>query len=90
MYKRQVPYGSVPRTVHASVGVGVLVVDVPPGAVVDVRANTSIGSVTYGSSGQAAFEAPTGPVTAFGVPRPQLVVDAQVGIGQIRLERGGA
>ena len=86
----RVPYGSVPRTVHASIGVGMLVVDVPPGAVVDVKANTSIGSVTYGSSGQAAFEIPTGPVTAFGIPRPQLVVDAQVGIGQIRLERGGS
>lgn len=86
----RVPFGPAPLTVHASVGVGVLVIDVPHGAVVDVKASTSIGSVTYGSSGPAAFATPTGPVTAFGVPRPQLVVDAQVGIGQIRLERDGS
>ena len=80
--------GPVTRTVVASVGVGTLVVDVPPGAAVDVRANTSIGSVDYGASGPASFATPTGPVSIFGTPRPQLVVDAQVGIGQIRLERG--
>jgi hypothetical protein len=73
----------------ASVGVGQLVVDVPAGAVVDVRANASIGSVDYGASGPASFATPTGPATVFGTPRPQLVVDAQVGIGQIRLLRGG-
>jgi len=86
----RVPFGSAPRTVTASVGVGVLVIDVPPGAVVDVRAQSSIGSVSYGDSGQASFETPTGPTTIFGAPRPQLVVDARVGIGQVRLERGGS
>ena len=85
----RVTFGPAPRTVVASVGVGQLVVDVPAGAVVDVRANTSIGSVDYGASGPASFATPTGPATVFGTPRPQLVVDAQVGIGQIRLERGG-
>ena len=80
--------GPVTRTIVASVGVGTLVVDVPPGAAVDVRANTSIGSVDYGASGPASFATPSGPVSIFGTPRPQLVVDAQVGIGQIRLERG--
>ena len=86
----RVPFGSAPRTVTASVGVGVLVIDVPPAAVVDVRAQSSIGSVSYGDSGQASFETPTGPTTIFGAPRPQLVVDARVGIGQVRLERGGS
>jgi phage shock protein PspC (stress-responsive transcriptional regulator) len=86
----RVPFGSAPRKVTASVGVGVLVIDVPPGAVVDVRAQSSIGSVSYGDSGQASFETPTGPTTVFGAPRPQLVVDARVGIGQVRLERGGS
>jgi hypothetical protein len=86
----RVPFGSAPRTVTASVGVGVLVIDVPPGAVVDVRAQSSIGSVSYGDSGQASFETPTGPTSIFGAPRPQLVVDARVGIGQVRLERGGS
>jgi len=82
--------GPVPHTVHASVGVGVLIIDVPLKAVVDVRANTSIGSVDFGSSGPASFAVPTGPTTVFGAPRPQLVIDAQVGIGKIRLERGGS
>ena len=86
----RVSLGPVPRTVHASVGVGVLTIDVPLRAVVDVRANTSIGSVEFGSSGPASFAVPSGPATAFGTPRPLLVVDAQVGIGQIRLERGGS
>ena len=85
----RVTFGPTPRTIVASVGVGQLVVDVPTGAAVDVRANTSIGSVDYGASGPASFATPTGPATVFGTPRPQLVVDAQVGIGQIRLQRGG-
>ena len=74
------------RTVHASVGVGQLIIDVPPGSMVAVRAGTSIGSVDYGGSDPASFATTT--VTAFGTLQPQVVVDAQVGIGQIRLEHG--
>jgi phage shock protein PspC (stress-responsive transcriptional regulator) len=80
-----VPLGTAPHTVIASVAVGQLVVDVPRGAVVDVDAHSGIGDVDYGDSGPAAFAAP---LTAFGPARPQLVIDAQVGIGQIRLQRG--
>jgi phage shock protein PspC (stress-responsive transcriptional regulator) len=80
-----VPLGAVPRTVTASVAVGQLVVDVPRGVVVDVDAHSGIGNVDYGGSGPAAF---TVPLTAFGPARPQLVVDAQAGIGQVRLQRG--
>jgi phage shock protein PspC (stress-responsive transcriptional regulator) len=83
-------FGPSPRTVHASVGVGVLIIDVPQGVAVDVQANTSIGSVDFGSSGPASFAGPSRPATVFGMPRPKVVVDAQVGIGQIRLERGGS
>lgn len=86
----RVPFTAVPRTVTASVGVGQLVVDVPAGAVVAVRAQSSIGPVTYGAAGQASFEVPTGAVGPFGPPRPQLVIDAQVGIGQVRLLRDGS
>ncbi|HVC66990.1 MAG TPA: PspC domain-containing protein [Acidimicrobiales bacterium] len=53
-----VPLGTGTRTVTASVAVGQLVVDVPRGVVVDVNAQSGIGTVTYGSSGPEAFAAP--------------------------------
>jgi hypothetical protein len=55
--------------------------------VVDVDAHSGIGNVTYGSSGPQAFAVPS---TAFGPARPQLVIDAQVGLGQVELLRGGS
>ena len=82
-----VPLGGATRTITASVAVGQLVVDVPRGVVVDVDAHSGIGRVAYGSSGPGAFAAPQ---TAFGPARPQLIIDAQVGIGQVELERAGA
>jgi phage shock protein PspC (stress-responsive transcriptional regulator) len=75
------------RTVTASVAVGQLIVRVSRGVVVDVDAHSGIGRVTYGSSGPEAFAAP---LTAFGPARPRFVIDAQVGIGQVELERGGS
>ena len=81
-----VPLGAVARTVTASVAVGQLVVDVPRGVVVDVDAHAGIGAISYGAAGPGAFAVP---LTAFGPARPQLVIDAQVGIGLIRLQRGG-
>ena len=83
----RVPLGPVPRTVRASVAVGQLTVEVPAGAVVDVEARTGIGTVDYGPAGPAAFAVP---VTAFGPARPQLIVDAQVGIGRLHLVRGAS
>ena len=84
-----VPLGNVPRTLDASVGVGQLVVDVPATAAVTVSAHAGIGAVTYGPGGPRSFSTPAAVVVSpFGPPRPQLVVDAQVGIGQVRLERG--
>jgi hypothetical protein len=86
-----VTFGAVPRTITASVGVGRLVVDVPPGAVVDVDAHSAIGSVTYGPPGAQAFPTPAGPtLSPFGPPQPRLTVDAQVGMGQVLLQRGTA
>ncbi len=82
-----VPLGTARHTITASVGVGVLVVDVPRDAVVDVDAHSGIGTVDYGQSGPSGFAAP---VTAFGQARPQLVVDAQVGIGKVELQRDGS
>lgn len=82
-----VPLGAATRTITASVAVGQLVVDVPRGVTADVDAHSGIGNVAYGSSGPEAFAAPQ---TAFGSARPQLIIDAQVGIGQVELERGGS
>ncbi len=82
-----VPLSVAPRTITASVAVGQLVVDVPRGVVVDVDAHSGIGRVTYGSSGPGAFAAP---LTRFGPARPQLIIDAQVGIGQVELQRSGS
>jgi len=82
-----VPLGVGTRTVVASVAVGQLVVYVPRGVVVNVDARSSIGTVTYGASGPEAFAVP---LTAFGPARPQLVIDAQVGMGRVELERGGS
>jgi len=82
-----VPLGTVVRKVTASVAVGQLVVDVPRGVVVDVDAHSGIGSVDYGAAGPTAFAVP---LTAFGPARPQLVIDAQVGIGRIQLQRAGS
>jgi len=82
-----VPLGVGTHRVTASVAVGQLVVDVPRGVVVDVDAHSAIGRVTYGSTGPLAFAAPR---TASSPARPQLVVDAQVGIGQVELERSGS
>lgn len=82
-----VPLGGATRTITASVAVGQLVVDVPRGVVVDVDAHSGIGRVTYGSSGPGAFAAP---LTRFGPARPQLIIDAQAGIGQVELERSGS
>jgi phage shock protein PspC (stress-responsive transcriptional regulator) len=84
-----VPLGTVPRSVTASVGVGQLAIDVPPDAVVTVSAHAGIGTVVYGPGGPQSFPNPVGAAPSpFGPPRPQLVVDAQVGIGRVLLERG--
>lgn len=80
----RVPLGTATRTVTASVAVGELVVDVPRGVVVDVNAHSGIGTVSYGDAGPAAFAVP---MTTFGPARPQLVVDAQAGIGRVELVR---
>lgn len=85
-----VDFGPGTHSVTASVAVGQLVVDVPRGVAVDVVAHSGIGTVTYGTSGPQAFAAvpPTTP-SVFGAPPTRLVVTADVGIGQVELQRGG-
>ncbi len=86
-----VAFGSTTTKLTASVGAGLLVVDVPSGVVVDVSAHSGIGSVTYGSSGEQSFETPGASASSvFGLPRPQLVLTAEVGIGRVELERNGS
>jgi len=80
-------FGPGPRDITASVGVGRLVIDVPPGAVVDVTAHSAIGAVAGVPAGPAGGGAAANPS---GASRPRLTVDAQVGMGQVELERGGS
>jgi len=74
------------RTTHltASVAVGLLTIDIPPGVVVDVDAHAGVGNVTSSPGSLQSFSMPSGGHAASG---PQLVLTAQVGVGQIRLVR---
>ncbi|HEV2427857.1 MAG TPA: PspC domain-containing protein [Acidimicrobiales bacterium] len=80
--------------VHASVGVGVLTVDVPAHAVVDVRTTIGAGNVEYGVPAPWGFEyrpfteVPTGLTGAAVAKAPHLTLDCAVGVGKIRIQRG--
>ncbi len=80
--------------VHASVGVGVLTVDVPARAVVDVRTAVGAGNVEYGAPAPWGFqfhpfsEIPAGMTTAAAARAPHLTLDCSVGVGKIRIQRG--
>jgi hypothetical protein len=86
---RQVTLPARTTSVTASVGIGRLRVVVPPGVTVSLSAHSGIGDVIYGSGGQTAFLGASGtPVGAFGETlHPQLLLDADVGIGQVQLIR---
>ena len=95
-----VALGTTPRSITASVAVGRLLIEIPVTAVVTVNAHAGVGTVTYGPGGPTSFPAapaaPVAPVVPLGATtttasvqgRPQLVVNAQVGIGQVELQRG--
>ena len=80
--------------VHASVGVGVLTVEVPTRAVVDVRTTVGAGNVQYGVPAPWGFnmhsfsEIPAGMTSAAAARAPHLTLDCAVGVGNIRIERG--
>jgi phage shock protein PspC (stress-responsive transcriptional regulator) len=85
----QFPVGST--TVNASVGIGHLLVEVPPGVVVSVNAHSGIGNVTYadgqGNSDAASFG--SGSAANAGNPsEPHLNLTATTGIGVVQLARG--
>lgn len=80
--------------VHASVGVGVLTVDVPARAVVDVRTTIGAGNVMYGVPAPYGFQfkpfsdVPAGLTGAAVAKAPHLTLDCAVGVGRIRIQRG--
>jgi len=74
-----VPFTSGTWSITATQGVGVLIIDIPANAVVDLRTHVGIGNVqseTVPSANAAVAGA-----------RPRLVLNLEVGIGQIQLLR---
>jgi phage shock protein PspC (stress-responsive transcriptional regulator) len=90
---RQVHFNPTPTSVTASVAAGVLTVDVPANAIVYLKTRVGIGTVEYfgqyGYSTQPFSAIPSSLKTiASQVRAPHLILNAQVGIGKIRLRRG--
>ncbi|HEY1988116.1 MAG TPA: PspC domain-containing protein [Acidimicrobiales bacterium] len=85
----QFPAGST--SVNASVGIGHLLVEVPPGVVVSVNAHSGIGNVTYadgqGNSDAASFGSGSA-ANAANPAEPRLNLTATTGIGVVQLARG--
>ena len=84
---RQVRFTHGILHVTASVAVGVLNVDVPPGVVVDVSARAGVGGVFSSPGDLQSFAMPSGTTSADASRRPQLVLVAEVGVGKVYLTR---
>ncbi len=86
--------------VTATVGIGNLVVELPPGTAVSVSAHSGMGMVQVFGQNEDGFSTGrvyrvTGPSGASGVTAtgtsantPRLVVDAQTGVGKVQVVRG--
>jgi phage shock protein C len=90
---RQVHFSSVTTMVTASVAVGVLKVEVPANAIVYLKTRIGIGPVEYigqfGYDEQPFTAIPSSLKTLASQQRaPHLVLDAEVGVGQIDVQRG--
>jgi len=87
----QFPAGST--SVNASVGIGHLLVEVPPGLVVSVNAHSGIGNVTY-ADGQGNTDAGSfGTRSAANAGNPSVAhlnLNASTGVGVVQLARGVA
>jgi phage shock protein PspC (stress-responsive transcriptional regulator) len=70
-----------PVHLAASVAVGMLTIDLPPKVSVDVTAHSGVGNVTSTPDGLWRFTTPTSS------GKPQLVLNAQAGVGQVRIVR---
>jgi hypothetical protein len=84
---RQVPFRVGVTHVTASVAVGRLLVEVPPGVVVDLTAHSGIGTVVYENGTVQAFTQSALSRGTASHPAAQLVLDAEVGVGQVQLLR---
>ncbi len=78
--------GAAPVHVTASVTVGVVTVDVPPGVVVDVAAHSGVGNVVA-STGSVGDFGSVGTGAHAGARAPSLILSVQAGVGQVRLDR---
>jgi phage shock protein PspC (stress-responsive transcriptional regulator) len=83
---RQVPFRGVTH-VTASVAVGRLLVEVPPGVIVDVTAHSGVGTVVYENGTVQAFTQSALSRGTASHRTAQLVLDAEVGVGQVQLLR---
>jgi hypothetical protein len=95
---RNVVFPAGTTHVTASVGIGHLQVEVPSGTTVSVNAHSGVGQVQVfgqddsGLSAGRAVQAPgpPGSGSAAGPGRAtQIVLDAQTGVGQVQVTRGG-
>ncbi len=94
---RQVHFPPGTRTITASVTGGVLTIDLPSNAIVYLKTKVGIGYVEYwdynvisGPTSQPFSAIPQSLNTAASQKiAPRLVIDAQVGVGEILLNRGG-
>jgi phage shock protein C len=90
---RQVHFNASPTSVTASVAAGVLTIEVPTNAIVYLKTRVGIGSVEYwgpyGYWNQPFSAIPSSLKSVVSQQRaPHLILDAQVGVGKIRLRRG--
>lgn len=83
---RRVHFAATTLHVTASVAVGVVTVEVPPGVVVDVSAHSGFGNVTASPGDLQSFSGPDD-VAGRAATRPQLELVAEAGVGQVRLIR---
>lgn len=81
---RDVQFGTATVHVTASVAVGQLTVEVPPGVVVDVSAHSGVGTVSSSPGDLQSFS--TGPAPE----HHMLVLVADVGVGRVDLVRASA
>jgi phage shock protein PspC (stress-responsive transcriptional regulator) len=82
---RRVHFTHTTMHVTASVAVGVLTVEVPPGVVVDVSAHSGFGNVVASPGDLQTFSALAAGRAA--PSHPQLELVAEAGVGQVRLIR---
>jgi phage shock protein PspC (stress-responsive transcriptional regulator) len=90
---RQVHFGPTPTSVTASVTVGVLRIEVPANAIVYLKTHIGLGPVEYigqfGYDEQPFTAIPSSLTTLASQQRaPHLILNVEVGVGQIEVQRG--